>query len=135
MSDLRYSVFMDCLLAAVPEIKHKYQVLQEDIGPDVLPYPTVELVLEPFVKHLLQANANVDLLRRVFSFFEEMARSQDIEVVNLLHVGIFESWVGDREILARAWRYMGETTKQIASDAAHRLSRGDNLPRVSDSRA
>jgi hypothetical protein len=128
LENLRYSTVVDSLLAAVPEIKQRHDALQEDTGPDILPYPTVELVLEPFVKDLLKANPDIELVRRVFAFFEEMAQAQDIEVVNLLYVGIFESWAGDPETLARAWKYMGERTRQIASDAALRLNLGENLP-------
>jgi len=130
-ADLRYRSFVDSLLAAIPEIHPHYHGLQEDIGPDVLPYPIVELVLEPFVKNALKANSDDDLLRRVFAFLEEMALAQDIEVVNLLYIGIFESWAGDRETLARAWKYMGESTKQTARDAADRLNRGGEPPHVS----
>jgi hypothetical protein len=58
-----------------------------------------------------------------------MARAQDIEIVNLLAIAILEPWVADPGTLGRAWKYMGESTKKIASEAAHRLKRGDNLPR------
>jgi len=127
--DLKYSALVDSLLIAVPEIKRRYDALQSEIGPDVLPYPVFELVLEPVVKSALTANADDDLSRRVFAFLEEMARVQDIEVVNLLAVGIFEPWVADPGTLGRAWKYMGESTKKLASDTAHRLKRSDNLPR------
>ena len=73
----------------------------------MLPFPAVELVLEPFVEDLLKANADDDLVRGVFAFLEEMAREQDVEVVNLLHVGIVELWAGEPETLARAWKHMG----------------------------
>lgn len=126
--NLRYSMIVDSLLAAVPEIKRQHDALQEEIGPDILPYSTVELVLEPFVKDLLRANPDIELVRRVFAFFEEMAQAQDIEVVNLLYIGIFEAWIADPETLARAWKYMGERTRQIASDAALRWNQGENLP-------
>jgi hypothetical protein len=130
LTGLHYGAFVDSLLSALPEIKQRHDALLEDIGPDVLPYPAVELVLEPFVKDLLKAEADDVLLRRVFAFLEEMARAQDVEVVNLLYVGLFEAWVGDPETLAGAWKHMGERTKQIASDAAYRLKREDNLPRA-----
>lgn len=126
--NLRYSMIVDSLLAAVPEIKRQHDALQEEIGPDILPYSTVELVLEPFVKDLLRANPDIELVRRVFAFFEEMAQAQDIEVANLLYIGIFEAWIADPETLARAWKYMGERTRQIASDAALRWNQGENLP-------
>lgn len=133
LADLKYSAVVDSLLAAVPEIKRQHDADQEAMGPDVLPYLTFELVLEPFVKDLLRTKAEDELLRRVFTFLEEMAGAQDIEVVNLLHIAIFEAWAGDRETLARAWKYMGERTKLIAADAAHRLNLGDNLPRAARS--
>ena len=128
MANLRYSTVVDSLLAAVPEIKRRHDAFQEDIGPDILPHLTFDVVFEPFVKDLLKANPDIELVRRVFAFFEEMAQAQDIEVVNLLYIGIFEAWVADPETLARAWKYMGERTMQIASDAALRLNRGENLP-------
>jgi hypothetical protein len=128
-SNLQYGALVSSLLMAVPEIKKVYDALQVEIGPDVLPYPVFELVVEPLLKSALTANTDDDLSRRGFGFLEEMARAQDIEVVNLLAIAIFEPWVVDPGTLGRAWKYMGENTKRIASDTAHRLKRGDNLPR------
>jgi hypothetical protein len=51
-----------------------------------------------------------------------------IELVNLLSVGIFKPWAGDPKTLSRAWKYMGESTKEIARDQAHQACRGENLP-------
>jgi hypothetical protein len=80
------------------------------------------------VKEALKSNVDDDLLQRVFAFFEGMASSQDIEVVNLLYVGIFEAWVGEADTLSRAWKYIGENTKKIARETAHSRRCGDNLP-------
>jgi hypothetical protein len=131
LSILQYRTFVDSLLTALPEVKSQYDALQQKIRLDESPHMVVALVLESFAKDALKAKTNEALLRKVFAFLEEMASSQDIEVVNLLYVGIFEAWVAEPETLGRAWKYMGESTKQIASDAARRLNRGDNLPRVS----
>ena len=35
--NLKYSTFVDSLVATFPEIKGKYDLVQEDIGPDILP--------------------------------------------------------------------------------------------------
>ncbi len=129
MSNLQYGALVNSLLMAVPEIKKPYDALQVAIGPDVLPYPVFELVVEPFLKGTLTANTDDDLSRRGFGFLEEMARAQDIEVVNLLAITILEPWVADPGTVGLAWKYMGENTKTIASDTARRLKRGDNLPR------
>ena len=128
MQDLRYSVIVDSLLAAIPELRPQQDALQMEIGPDVLPFLTVELVLEPFLRGLLSANAPADTMRRVFAFLEEMAQSQNVEVVNLLYVGIFEHWAGEPETLSRAREHLGEGTRRVARDAAHRLNLRGNLP-------
>ena len=128
MQAYRKDTIVDSLLTALPEAKNRYETLQDDIGPDVLPYMIVGLVLKPVVEDALRSDADDALLQRSFAFLEEMARSQDVEVVNLLHVGVFETWVGKPEILATAWKYMGESTKDLAREVAHRLRCGDNLP-------
>lgn len=121
MEDLRYTTFVESLLASLPEIKRKYDAVQEDIDPDVLPYLVVELVLAPLVNDLLASQADADLRRRVFVFLEEMAQTKDIEIVNLLYVGIFEPWSAEPQMFAQAFKYMGTRTKQVASNATHRL--------------
>src|SRR5580658_38074 len=44
-------------------------------------YPLFEEILKPRVIELLESDADDDLLKRIFSFYEEMARSSDEEVV------------------------------------------------------
>lgn len=129
MPVLQYSTFVNSLLTAVPELKGRYATSQDETGPDVLPHLIVGCVLKPFAKEALRSNADDILLERVFAFFEEMASSQDVEVVNLLYVGVFEAWVAEADTLSRAWKYMAENTKKIAREAAHSLRCGDNLPR------
>lgn len=129
MPSLQYRVFVDSLLTALPQVKSRYDALQEEIRLDESPHMVMALVVEPFAKDALKSKADHGLLRKIFASLEAMASSQDLEVVNLLYVGILEIWVAEPETLARAWQYMGESTKKIARDAAHRLSCGDNLPR------
>ena len=68
------------------------------------------------------------MLKRVFNFFEEMARPSDIQVPNLLQVGIFEWLVGDKAKISVAWTYMGQETKKIARDTARIRRCQENLP-------
>jgi hypothetical protein len=128
MPDLQYGTFIDAALTALPEARQRYAALQDELGGSALPHIVVGLILEPTAKQALD-EADGSLLRRIFAFFEEMACSQDVQVRNLLYVEVFEAWVAERETLSRAWKYMGECTKNMASDAAHRLNRGNDLPR------
>lgn len=128
MPSPQYRTFVNSLLTALPEVKSRYDLLQEQVQLNESPHMVVALVLEAFAKDVLKSKADESVRRKVFAFLEQMANSQDIEVVNLLYVGIFEDWAGEKETLAQAWKYMGTSTKQIASDAAHRLNLGDNLP-------
>jgi hypothetical protein len=91
-------------------------------------YPLFEEILKPRAIELLESGADDDSLKRIFSFYEEMARSQDEEVVNLLWKSILEPLASDKKLLATAWKYMGEKTKARAREIA--LLRGweGNLP-------
>jgi hypothetical protein len=44
-------------------------------------------------------------------------------------VGLFEAWVGDADTLKNGFKHMGPATKALATEAAHRLLCGHNLPR------
>lgn len=48
-----------------------------------------------FLKPAVNSGQDAELLGRIFQFFEHIAASSDIEVVNLLNVGLFEAWVAD----------------------------------------
>jgi hypothetical protein len=127
MPGLQYDTFIDVLLTTLPEVEPRYVALRDELGGRTSPHMVVALVLEPFAKQALEVADGV-LLKRVFTFFEEMACGESAEVRNLLFVGIFEAWVGERETLFHTWKYMGRCTKDMASDAAHRLNCGSNLP-------
>jgi hypothetical protein len=58
-----------------------------------------------------------------------MARSADVQVVNLLQIEIFEWLVGDSARLATAWKYMGPETKKLARRTAQIWHREENLPK------
>ncbi len=91
-------------------------------------YPLFEDILQERVIELLKAGAYDDSLRRIFSFYEEMARSQDEEVVTLLWISIMERLVYEKTLIAEAWKYMGEKTKDMAREIAGLRGWKENLP-------
>jgi hypothetical protein len=131
MNDLRYEELTHSLLKVLHELKERYQQgLGWWHGPDPPgQYIVFGFVVDPVLRDLLDSNKDPAMLNRIFDFFEEMARSSDIQVPNLLQVGIFEWLAGDKAKILVAWPYMRKETKKIARDTAQRLrSCEKNLP-------
>lgn len=127
---MTYSEFDRALTGALPELKSRVERKtnqQAEAGPQQ-PYALVVLVLKPLLREQLDSQNDIGFLRRIFDFFEEMACSPDIQVVNLLQVGIFESLVREPDRLALAWKYMGKETKAVARRTARTWNREGNLP-------
>jgi hypothetical protein len=118
------------MLKVLPETIGRYEALQADIGPEVLPHMIVGLVLRPFLTDLLKPGSDDGVRRRAFRFLEDMACSSDPEVVNLVGVEVFEAWVSEPETLKRAWKHLLVGSRREAEDTAHGLGCGKNLPRV-----
>ena len=127
MTNLTYDGVEEAMKGAVPEVQARYpDLLSWYPNPD--PYTLFTFVLEPVLKPAL-TSGKAEALIRIFGFFEEMARSSDIKVRNLLQVGIFEELVGVPDKLAAAWKYMGDETKSIARQTARIRRCEDNLPK------
>lgn len=126
MEPLHYNAVVSSLFHPIPEAKNAYDAWQ--MPGDPLPYIVFSFLEGSFLKPAVNSGHAAELLGRIFQFFEHMAASSDIEVVNLLYVGLFEAWVADAMTLERALKYMGPETKALAREAAHRLRCGHNLP-------
>jgi hypothetical protein len=119
------------LLSAVQEIRRPYD---EEFAPygGERPgqYLVFGLVLNPFLFPLLGGpeGGGEDILERTFAFFEKMAESSDVQVVNLLQVEELEPLVTKRNLLSRAWKYMGKNTKALARETAKIWKSEQNLP-------
>ena len=128
---LSYAEVDKALIDAVPEIRPRLEKEFEwrtKIGGHPKPYDVVLFVLKPLLKELIDLQTDDGLLQRIFDFLEQMARSSDLEVVNLLQVGIFEELVGEPERLSVAWKYMGKETKAIAQRTAKIRRCEQNVP-------
>lgn len=123
---LSYNEIDKALLDAVPEMKDRMSSTFQ--RQNVQPYAVVVLGLKPFLRELLDQGGQAELLQKTFAFVEEMAHSSDIEVVNLLQVGLFESLVREPNRLVAAWSFMGQETKKIARNTARIWRCEKNLP-------
>ena len=70
-------------------------------------------VLNPYVTELLKTPNESDEIRKIFSFYEELAISDDEEVRNLLQVTLLECLWDDFIVFDRAISYMLPETKKI----------------------
>jgi len=92
-------------------------------------YPIFEDVIQELIFELLDARKDDYLLRRIFVFLEEMADSNDKEVVNLLWITVLEPLVSNHERIRRAWEFMGPRTRSLSKEIAQSRGRYEGLPR------
>ena len=76
-----------------------------------LPYITYAIVFVPFIRECFH-RSQPDTIKRIFSFLEEMANSEQ-PVQNLLQAGILEAFWEDPQLYADACAEMLEKTKSI----------------------
>jgi hypothetical protein len=112
----------------------RFPELQERAGKDdlkaeaPLAYPLFEILFKEFFFELLETSRDNPLLSRIFSFLEEMSDSPDRDVTDLLGIAILEPLVFNRDRIRRAWKSMGEKTKNLARENAYSGGWQDNLP-------
>lgn len=93
-------------------------------------YPVFEDVLKEFLFDLLDFGGDDPMLARLFGFLEEMANSPDRNITDLLGIAILEPLVYDRRLIQRAWKYMGDKTRELAHETAQYGGWLDNLPSI-----
>jgi hypothetical protein len=126
MDPLLYASVVPTLFRLIPEAKSAYEAC--DVPGDPLPYVVFGFLDGSFLSPAIDSGKDTELLMRIFGFLEQMACSSDPEVVNLLWVELLETWVANPTILSAAFKHMGPATKALATEAAHRLGCGNNLP-------
>jgi hypothetical protein len=131
MQKMTYATVATALVDAVPECRKIGEIELKWWGeapPSPDPYTVLGFALRPLLTQLLSESPDEEMLRRIFTFYEQMANSQDIEVVNLLWVSELEFLIGKPDLLSRAWRYMGERTKALTRETAKVWRSEQNLP-------
>ena len=74
------------------------------------------------LKNLLDYMKNIDLIRRIFKFYEYLATEGDDEVKNLLQVTLLEPLWDDSCIYRKALSFMGANTLAINSQILQYLN-------------
>jgi hypothetical protein len=112
-----YSNFPAKILSALPEIRDAYEA---EVRSGISSHPPTNYVicgemLHPLIEKAIRSQAH-DLLRRIFDFIEILARSDDIDVVNLAQTAVCEFITGTDDRLAACEPYLGPRTRELVED-------------------
>jgi hypothetical protein len=129
MPVLTYDNVVEALIGRFPELGGAYgKWLDSWKGERPGQYNSWGELVSPYFRDLLKSKRDPNTLKRIFEFFEEMAGSDDVHVVNLLQVEELEFLTAKPELLAYAWEFMGEKTKALTRETAKLWKCERNLP-------
>lgn len=114
--------FLQAMLSFFPSSEREYRKSVEDNG-EILETVIIEDVFMPEIIKLLSEGKNVDLLKRIFDYFEEISNCEDNYLLNIFSVTVLEILGNDRSILELAKKYMGPKTVQLQVQADIDLGR------------
>ena len=115
------------LLASIPEFRARYKEEMQKRGKHPGQYIAFSALIS-LVVPALDFGGEPGFLDRVFDAFENMAGSENREVISLLQVGFVEDLVRYPKRLAKAWELMGPETRGLTIDTAKAWNRDMNLP-------
>lgn len=82
----------------------------------------IEDIFMPEIIRLLLNDENEDLLKRMFQYIEEVLNNS-LYLRDLLSVTLFEMLGNDKDILNKAYRYMGDNSRLLQIEADKQLGR------------
>jgi len=111
---MNYEDLTNALSLFFPDLKQHVEC-EMDTFDCYIPSPHILYgkVFNPFVKELLLRDSDSKAIQQVFGFLEDLAQSEDEEVINLLHVIILEALWDEKDTYEKACKYMLPMTKQI----------------------
>lgn len=115
MQEITYEEVIRRLQETVPEFRPD----DEDVSDHL-----VHLVwgdLTRYVMSLVEAEARDEVLRRIFGFVEEAARSHDIRVLDAVKDSFLEGLADSPSHLDKAKQYMGPSTLKLLREVKHYL--------------
>jgi len=114
MINLKYEEMNSVLSMYFPVLKQLVDFEMNE-SENYIPGPHVlyGIVFNPYVKELIKGGNDLQAIKKVFDFFEELANSNDEEVKNLLQVTILEALWDEKDLYEKACKHMLISTKQI----------------------
>lgn len=117
---MKYNSLIEEIFKAIPELREEYNSKAEEnlIDEETGVHIVFGVIIVPYLVELLKRENDKDkeVLRRTFIFFEEMAKSDDVLIQEVLEFTIIESFIDEgKEVLSNAYKYMLEETKKSSS--------------------
>lgn len=112
------------MLDLLPCLSDEYKKSIEENG-EILGTVIIEDVFMPEVIKLLNEDNDIELLKNIFNWFEEIANSKNLYLINILSITVLEILGNDKTILEVAQKYMGSKTKQLQIEADKYLGRNN----------
>lgn len=112
LKTINYDEIIAKTLEAIPGIRDEFEKeaahwTEEKMGP----YNLFDIIVMPRVISQLNGNGHDDELRRTFNFFEELASHPNVEISNVIGVGVCEELCCHEAALQKAVKFMGARTK------------------------
>ena len=117
---MEYYTLVQEMINEIPEFKRIYieksseNLINESTGA----HAVIGTLLMPYVSKLLltnQNNDNLELLERIFIFFERMAQCNDEKVREILLYTVLEMLGDDEDVYKNALELMQSSTKQMSN--------------------
>ncbi len=122
---MKYDTLLGEIFKSLPELKEEYDAKSKEnlIDKDTGVHVVFGIIIVPYLVNLLKRESqnDNDILKRAFIFFEEMARSNDKLIQEVLEFTVIESFIDEDEVvLMNAYKYMLSETRE-ASKAVERF--------------
>lgn len=116
MSELKFENIGEKLVEVVPELRESYELELELWGTEQ-PGPHIIFgdLLNPYLISLLES-PNQQILKQIFTFLEQLANHEDIQVQEVVAVTVCERLGNNPEWLSKARQYMGKTTLRFSHE-------------------
>ncbi|WP_216667557.1 DUF7674 family protein [Saccharibacillus deserti] len=114
--------FLKKLLEFFPSLNEAYRKSILDYG-GVLETVIIEDIFMPEIIELLSEGQNIDLLERIFEYFEEISNNEYIHLRNVFSSTVLEKLGNDKSVLTIAKKHMGAKTVQLQIEADRSLGR------------
>lgn len=114
--------FLTIMLNFLPMAYDEYRESIQYYG-EVLETIVIERVFMPKIIQLLSEEININLLKSIFNYFEEVSNDHDTHLKNIFSTTVLEILGNDKSILATAQKYMGTKTIQLQRETDGTLGR------------
>lgn len=114
--------FFKIMREFLPSTNEQYQKSLEKYV-RILETVVIEDIFMPEIFNMLEKNENIELLKRVFKYFEEVSNCNEDYLINIFSTTVLEVLGNDKTILKIAKCYMGNKTMELQVQADKYLGR------------